>query len=170
MSFLRDAIVNHTKAVRVAAAATLIAAGVIAVTPTMASAVDRGSACSGDVALAKNTYGLAIKVNGITYGHVNVAARYIDSIDEMRFDVAVKDSRSDSLAPYVRPAITTTSGSVLFKSTRVINRRGAASGWVCYSLYAGGYGAPKKLNLYGSVADAPSIPEPVVAGITYANW
>jgi hypothetical protein len=161
---------NHAKAVRVVAAATLIAGGVIAATPTMASAVDRGSACSGDVALHKNTYDIAIKVNGITYGHVNVAARYIESIDEMRFDVAVKDSRSDGLAPYVRPAVTTSSGSVLFKSTRVINRRGAASGWVCYSLYAAGHGEPRKLNLYGSVADAPSIPEPVVAGINYANW
>jgi hypothetical protein len=170
VSILKSAKVGRAKTVRMAVAVALVAGGAVVVAPTMASASDVGSACSGIVFGDKVTNNLAIKVNGIIYGYANVAASYVTSTGDITIKVAVDDTRSDGLAPYVRPQTITAGGDILFQNTRVINKRTAASGWVCTTLTARGLAAPVRMNLYGSVADAPSIPEPVVADISYANW
>jgi hypothetical protein len=150
--------------------AALVAGGAVVLTPTTATAADVGYDCNGDVSTlgpgTRVSNDIAIKVNGVTYGRLNVGVlNYTGDGREHYVKYAVKDTRSDGLAPYVKASRGTTAGEQLGGSERVINRRGAASGWRCHIPHGNGHVI--RISVRGSVADAPSIPEPIVVTLYY---
>lgn len=171
MSIFSRVKLYRARSARVAVAAALVAGGAVVVTPAVAMATDVGTNCDGDVSMGRSATrvvnDLAIKVNGITYGRFNVGLYNYNDNGTLKYLVkyAVKDARSDGMAPYIRNFETDLSGSTNNGNLRIINRRGAASGWVCTSI--AGLSNIKKITVRGSVADQPSIPEPIVAEITY---
>ncbi|GAB6902028.1 hypothetical protein JCM9957A_51180 [Kineosporia succinea] len=146
--------------------ATLLSAGaLVAATPALAQAADVGTACNGSPDMGSgtvNTYELSITVDGVTYGWYRVGKKDEDGGSTIK--IAVKDTRADGLAPYVRAFETTSGGTTYTQSDRFINRLGSANGWVCATYFT--YRVVK-LRISGSVADAPSIPEPNLVSIYY---
>jgi hypothetical protein len=162
---------SWVKYTRFIAAAALAAGSAVALTPSSAMAADKGTNCTGDVSMGHSTTritnDISIKVNGITYGNSKVGLyNYVkDGRPYHLVAFAVADTRSDGKAPYIRAYETTVGGSTSGGDFRVISRRGAAGGWVCYN-YLAEYRVTK-ISLKGSVADTPSVPEPTIVTINY---
>lgn len=158
-------------AVRAAAGAVVVAGAAVLATPSAALAADVGTNCDGDVSMGfsatKITSGIAIKVDGITYGQAKVGlynyAKSGTPYHQVAF--AVADTRSDGKAPYIRAWETVAGGTTTGGGDRVISHRGNGGGWVCFN-YLGLYKVTK-IALKGSIADAPSVPEPTLVTINY---
>lgn len=128
-----------------------------------ASAV-AGIACDGAVTeergLWYTVYDEEIQINGILYGLFSIGVSNYEDIHGPVYEVrvAVRDVRQDGLPPYIY--LDAMSGAdPLFTTAWYHSYQSASGGWECHSFFGLGHIKELKIRVFGSVDNAPSVPE-----------
>jgi hypothetical protein len=141
----------------------VVASGLGVVLTSAPARAEPGWPCNGSVSEGpgwRTVTNVAIRINGVTYGRFNIGIlNYGDQDlgDLYGLMVAVRDTRRDGLPPYVFVRMRTTQPVRTITSFEWHSYQSASGGWECHSM--GGLGHIDVARVFGSVDNAPSIPE-----------